>query len=190
MIRPRHPRARSLARPSVALVSVLALLAFACFPVLAQANPPVYEVEQTQLPGSGGGGNSPSHHNNTGGSESSPGAKQSTAPGAGSGAQNSQNGSSNAQNGASGGTNPSSPGGGSEAQGQSGKDGVGSGKPVGSGSNAVQLGEPKSAETGSGGSSPLVPILIAVAVLAAISVGAVLVRQRRGTARGFSLKRG
>jgi hypothetical protein len=54
----------------------------------------------------------------------------------------------------------------------------------------VQIGEPKSSVSESGGSSPLVPILIAVAVLAAISVGAVLVRQRRGSAGGFSLKRG
>ena len=33
-------------------------------------------------------------------------------------------------------------------------------------------------------SSPLVPILIAVAVLAAISIGAVLYRQRRGNDSG------
>lgn len=58
-------------------------------------------------------------------------------------------------------------------------------------SPGVQLGEPKSSVSDSSGSSPLVPILIAVAVLAAISIGAVLVRQRRGsTGGGFSLKRG
>jgi hypothetical protein len=34
-------------------------------------------------------------------------------------------------------------------------------------------------ESGDGSSSPLVPILIAIAVLAAISIGAVLYRQRR-----------
>jgi hypothetical protein len=37
----------------------------------------------------------------------------------------------------------------------------------------------QTAEHGGGGSSPLVPILIAVAVLAAISIGAVVLRQRR-----------
>ena len=37
--------------------------------------------------------------------------------------------------------------------------------------------------TNDSSSSPLVPILIAVAVLAAISVGAVLYRQRRGGGR-------
>jgi len=168
---------------------VLALLAFASFPVLAQANPN-YEVEGTTLPpGGGGGGNPPStHHNNPGSPESSPGAGQSTAPGAAGGAEPSHNGSSKSPNGASEGTNPSSPGGGGTTQGQSGKGDVGAGKPVGSG-HSVQIGEPQSAAADSGGSSPLVPILIAVAVLAAISVGAVLVRQRRGSADGFSLKR-
>ncbi len=39
---------------------------------------------------------------------------------------------------------------------------------------------------GDDSSSPLVPILIALAVLAAISVGAVLFRQRRGDDGRFS----
>ena len=39
---------------------------------------------------------------------------------------------------------------------------------------------------GDDSSSPLVPILIALAVLAAISVGAVLFRQRRGNDGRFS----
>jgi hypothetical protein len=37
------------------------------------------------------------------------------------------------------------------------------------------------------GSSPLVPILIAIAVLAAISVGIVMYRRRRGTGAGTSV---
>jgi cobalamin biosynthesis Mg chelatase CobN len=187
MIRTPHPDVRGLRRPSLVLVSVLALLAFGSFPVLAEANPN-YEVEHTTLPGEGGGGNSPTDHKNPVGSESSPGAKQSIAPSAGGGTQHSQNGSSKSQQGSSGGTNPSSPGGSSNGQGhQSGKGAVGNGQSLGSG--PVQPGEQQSSSD-SGGSSPLVPILIAVAVLAAISVGAVLVRQRRGSAAGFSLKRG
>jgi cobalamin biosynthesis Mg chelatase CobN len=181
MNRTRHLHVRSLGRPAVALVSVLALLASTCFPVLAQAET-VYESESTNIPG-GGGGNPSSHHKNTGSPESSPGAHQSTAPGGG--ADHSQNESSKSQNGASRESNPSSPGGGDEAQGKAGKSAVGNGKPLGS----VQLGQPSSQVAESDGSSPLVPILIAVAVLAAISVGAVLVRQRRGSAGGFSLKR-
>jgi cobalamin biosynthesis Mg chelatase CobN len=186
MIRPRHPHARSLALPSVALVSVLVLLASACFPVFAQAIAN-YEVEQTTLPGSGGGGNPPAHHNNPAGSESSPGAKQSGVPGGGSGGNGgdtSQPGSSKSGNAPSQESNPSSPGGGGKGQ-------PGNGATDNQNSpSAVQIGEPKSAVSDSGGSSPLVPILIAIAVLAAISVGAVLIRQRRGSAGGFSRKRG
>jgi hypothetical protein len=190
MIRPRHPHARSLALPSVALVSVLVLLASACFPVFAQAIAN-YEVEQTTLPGSGGGGNPPTHHKNPAGSESSPEAEQSGVPGGGGGengggGSNSQPESSKSGNSPSQESNPSSPGGGGKSQGQ-----PGNATPKGQKSpSSVQIGEPKSATTDSGGSSPLVPILIAVAVLAAISVGAVLVRQRRGSAGDLSPKRG
>jgi hypothetical protein len=190
MNRPRHPHARGLSLPSAALFSVLALLAFASFPVLAQANPN-YETEHTNLPESGEGKPS-SHHKNPPGTESSKEAEQSAVPGGsdGGGAGNGGNGASNGGSPnsqvASKGSNPSSPGGGAENQGKSGNGATTGGQP----SNGVQIGEPKSSVSDSGGSSPLVPILIAVAVLAAISVGAVLVRQRRGTAGGFSLKRG
>jgi len=184
MNRTRHPRARGLRRPFLVLVSVLALLASACFPVLAQAET-VYKTESTNLPTSEGG-NPPSDKNNPGSAESSPDATQSTRAGA-NGDGNGKAGAKNlkSQNGAKG-SNPSSHGGGGEGQGRSGNASTNGGKPAGS----VQIGEPKSAVSDSGGSSPLVPILIAVAVLAAISVGAVLVRQRRGSAAGFSLKRG
>jgi cobalamin biosynthesis Mg chelatase CobN len=67
-------------------------------------------------------------------------------------------------------------------QGGSGNGGVsGSGKNGTSGNQpiAVASGTPASASTDDGGSSPLVPILIAVAVLAALSIGAVLYRMRR-----------
>jgi cobalamin biosynthesis Mg chelatase CobN len=167
---------------------VLALLAFTCFPVLAQAET-VYETEQTNLPGSGGE-KTPPHHKNPGSSESSPHADQSGVPGGGGGESGGgghpQPESSKSQNGPSQESNPSTPGGGGEAKGKAGNGatkGQKSPKPV-------QLGEPQSSTSDSGGSSPLVPILIAVAVLAAISIGTVLVRQRRGSADGFSLKRG
>lgn len=186
MNRPSHPHVRGLNRTSVALFSVLALLAFASFPVLAQANPN-YETEDTTLP-EGGGGKSSTHHKNPSGSESSREAEQSKVPGGGggNGGGTPNGGSPKSLEGASKGSNPSSPGGGGESQGKPGNGATAGEKP----SNGVQMGEPKSAVSDSGGSSPLVPILIAVAVLAAISVGAVLVRQRRGTAGGFSLKRG
>jgi hypothetical protein len=161
---------------------VLALLACTCFPVFAQAGT-VYEPESMNIPG-GGGGNPPTHHQNPGSPESSPDGHQSTAPGAG-GTGHSQPESLKSQNGASKESHPSTPGGGGEPQGSGGKSAVGDGKPLGT----VQLGEPSSQAAESDGSSPLVPILIAIAVLAAISVGAVMVRQRRGSAGGFSLKK-
>jgi len=165
---------------------VLALLALPFFPVLAQAET-VYTPESPNLPNSGGG-TPTTHVNNPGGSGSSPHASQSNVPpgAAGGGTGHSQHESSGSNGGASGGTNPSSPSGGGEGKGKSGNGATTGQNPPGS----VQIGEPKSSVSDSGGSSPLVPILIAVAVLAAISVGAVLVRQRRGSAGGFSLKRG
>jgi hypothetical protein len=189
MIRTPHPHVRGLGLPSVALLSVLALLAFGSFPVLAEANPH-YEVEHTTLPGESDGGSPPTSHKNPGGSESSPEGHQSAVPGGGGGGNGGGGGQpesgSSSPNGPSQESNPSSPGGGGEAQTKSGNGATKSQKL----SPAVQIGEPKSSVSESGGSSPLVPILIAVAVLAAISVGAVLVRQRRGSAGGFSLKRG
>jgi cobalamin biosynthesis Mg chelatase CobN len=156
---------------------VLALLAFACFPVLAQAEETVYETESTTLPGEVE--QTPTHHKNHHQGESSPQANASESPeGGGSGGSSPE---SSGQNGASQESNPSTPGGGGQDQSKEGN-GTGNAKkqPVGS----LQTAQPVSNSTQSGddgSSSPLVPILIAVAVLAAISVGAVLVRQRRGS---------
>jgi cobalamin biosynthesis Mg chelatase CobN len=154
---------------------VLALLAFACFPVLAPAET-VYEQESTNLPGKGSG-DSPNHKNPVS-DGSSPKAESSGAHHDG-GSEGSP-GSSKTQNGASKESNPSSPGGGSHDQGKQGNGAAGSkNKPVLNMESAKPLGaSPSSADDDS--SSPLVPILIALAVLAAISVGAVLFRQRRG----------
>lgn len=68
-----------------------------------------------------------------------------------------------------------SPGEGSQGGGGSGPadQGLGKAKPIST------LGEPAGHTTDEGSSSPLVPILIAIAVLAAISVGAYYYRQRR-----------
>jgi cobalamin biosynthesis Mg chelatase CobN len=63
---------------------------------------------------------------------------------------------------------------GSGGSGTNGKSGKSGNQPI-----AITSGTPASASTDDGGSSPLVPILIAVAVLAALSIGAVLYRMRR-----------
>jgi len=165
-------------RSSVVL-SVLALLAFACSPALAQAET-VYETPDTNLPGETK--KSPSKHKNPDASESSPKAKASQDPDDGGTDQADE--SSETNSGASTG-NPNTPGGEGGSQGKAGQGAKDAGQAAG---GSVQAAVPleTSAATTDDGSSPLVPILIAVAVLAAISVGAVLYRQRRGSDGGFS----
>ena len=176
MPRPRRLRDRSSARPAFLLLSVLAVLAIACFPGLAQAEensgiqyetdvPTVPSHESSNIPSKNksGGTNAPSESESEASSSESPGGA------------------------ASGGSDDSGQGGGTPS-GQSSQAGGGDGQKAGGGSkdsagkiNAAQpLAVTPAAETDSGGgSSPLVPILIAVAVLAAASIGYFLYRQRR-----------
>jgi hypothetical protein len=158
-----------------ALMSVIAL-ALACFPVLAQAECTSSScVQYTDAIPKAEGGNTPTHHHpqtpakasntgNGGGAEPShsPGSKE---------AGRSEEGSSPKEGAVApgqggGNTGQSSPG--TSAKG-------GAEKAMHPGNQSV----PTSKSTDGGGSSPLVPILIAIAVFAAISVAAVMVRQRR-----------
>jgi cobalamin biosynthesis Mg chelatase CobN len=177
MHRTRHPRARSSARPAVALLSVLAVLAMALFPSLALAEessgiqyetevPTVPTHQSSNIPSNNKGGKSKSGHEPT--AEAS--------------------GNSPSGGGTGGGHNGSNTGGGATTgQGNQGSGGSGGHQQNGSNAAGGNLAKAKPlnaseapAESSGGGSSPLVPILIAVAVLAAISVGAYLYRQRRG----------
>ena len=178
MLQTPHPQGPSLGRPAVALVSVLALLAFACFPVLAQAET-VYEHESTTLPG-GGAGKPSTQHKNPDSSESSPKVQSSSRDGG-----TEQPDEESSQAGGASTSNPSTPGGVGGAQGKDGKGAKVANKQSG---GTVQDAKPLATTTAADddSSSPLVPILIAVAVLAAISVGAVLYRQRRGDGSRFS----
>lgn len=74
------------------------------------------------------------------------------------------------------GNGPGGEGGRQGSQGQH-RDGGSDATGPGQGAQAAAI-EPASEDDG--GSSPLVPILIAIAVLAAISIGVVVIRQRRG----------
>lgn len=177
MPRTRHPRARSSARPAFLLLSVLAVLALALFPGLAQAEdnsgiqyesevPTVPSHESSNIPSNdkSGGSTKPSEKGSEASSSNSPGG------------------------GGTGGSNDPGQGGGAHS-GQSSQAGGGGSQQSGNGSqnasgkvNAAQAlptTTDASQSSGGGGSSPLVPILIAVALLAAISIGYYVSRQRR-----------
>jgi hypothetical protein len=172
---------------------VLALLAFACVPALAQAectdsSCKQYEVE---IPTSGGKEHKPQHSNSGGGTEPTANASTPNKPKSGGGGSENpetrpENEAEEKQAGVAGGgggnggngpaNNGGSPGGNGSNQAQTGLEGE---KSLGSGTTPGQ-----NASHSSGGSSPLVPILIAIAVLAAISIGAVIYRQRRQDSGG------
>lgn len=173
----RHPLAPGAGRPVAALVSVIALLALLCFPVLAHAEdssgvqysdslpelPKKEGSKHSQTPAhdskiDNGGGKTPSNSTDPGGSDKGEG--------------NEEDDSSSQQGGVvagkDGGTGQGNPGGSAndgakKALSQSGQDAPGK----------------STAPSDDDGSSPLVPILVAIAVLAAVSVGVVMYRQRR-----------
>jgi hypothetical protein len=149
---------------------VLAVLAMACFPGLAQAEEatgPQYTPEVPTVP------------NN----------ESSNPPKNGGGDSNGDAGTSGSPDGAGvAGKNDSGSGdGGNKGQGSqaSGKNGAGQNAGAGGaggdleGSKPLTNFDPAASQTSDDGSSPLVPILIAIAVLAAISIGAFYYRQRR-----------
>jgi cobalamin biosynthesis Mg chelatase CobN len=176
MLGMRHHPARTSGRPAFALLSVLALLAMACFPVASQAEESVNPVYETEVPSPTGPKKTPQSKNDSGAKSSQTGGA--TAPGgagesseSGSGSSEEASGGAVRGSGGDGGTGQGSPGDGSKGEANQ----AGNQQPQGS-----QQGEQARAATSSDdSSSPLVPILIAIAVLAAISIGAILYRQRR-----------
>lgn len=174
MSRTPHPRARGSVRPVLSLLSVLAVLAMACFPGLAVAEensgiqyesdvPTVPQDEGSKIPSKKNPGDSKTSDENAE-------ATGSNTPGGG----------------GSGGNDSSSAGGTGTGQGTQGSGG-GDGQRADGSQSAGSVDGAQSLKTTSSpvdsssddGSSPLVPILIAVAVLAAISIGAYYYRQRR-----------
>jgi cobalamin biosynthesis Mg chelatase CobN len=167
---------------------VLALLAFACLPALAQAectdsSCKQYEVE---IPTSGGKEHKPKHQSeaqNEAPAEAShaPQGKHQKPPSSEGNSEESEESKTGATPGNNGGGH--NDGGGQQANppggGGQGSEGISGEKQVGGGTTQ---GQP--ASHSSGGSSPLVPILIAIAVLAAISIGALIYRQRRQDSGG------
>jgi cobalamin biosynthesis Mg chelatase CobN len=167
---------RSSAPTFFSLLSVLALLALASFPVLAQAEDSSSIQYQDAPPSIKVPGQKKSHPSEPGNPSSEAQGEASSAPGAGgTGPNGSGGGGGSSSNNASSG-NPSTGNGTTPGQANSGNGSTAGQIGVGPG---TATGSPTSSTTSDGGSSPLVPILIAIAVLAAISVGAVLYRQRR-----------
>jgi cobalamin biosynthesis Mg chelatase CobN len=166
-----HPTTRS-GHSFPGLLSVLVLLALACFVPMAQADSsgieyrdatpsPTGEIPTKEAPAkiskNKGGPQSPGDSNNTGESE-----KDSSGEEANSGGVTGPDG---------GGTNQGNPG---SQQGNSGKL-----SSAGKIALAKSLGKAPADEGGDSGSSPLVPILIAIAAVMAIAIAVVVIRQRR-----------
>ncbi len=183
-----HRQARSSARSFVLLPSVLALLALALFPVLARAESAekVYEVEVPSVqsePSTTAHHKAPTHNESSNNPQAhssaaeTGGGKSSGKPGAEQPESEESHKSSGAATSNGGGNNP--PKGGGEG-GNSSKSG-GNAKPEDNLSEGRAVPATESHSSG-GSSSPVVPILIAVAVLAAISIGVVLYRQRKSAA--------
>lgn len=177
MNRTRHRPGRSSARLFFALPLVLALLALVSFPVgqAVGSELPEYEDAPPEVPAPKPHheskpekeSESSAHSSNTGGG---------TSAGGGSGGSNTGGGESVSEGSSEGsGDNPSTAG-----SGGTGKD---------NGSKAATDHQNKGAEANTtisapvesddSSSSPLAPILIAIAVLAAISIGVVVIKQRR-----------
>lgn len=148
-------------------LSVLALLAMCCAPVLAHASSAGYQY--SDAPPTVTGGKPPSQSNLSGGSSSTSGI------GKHAGSSNTPGGKSSG--GGSGSQGNSNRSGGGNAAGQQGSQG----KADKGGSNTADNTLANQTEPGSsgGGSSPLVPILIAIALLAGGSIAYVMIKRRR-----------
>jgi hypothetical protein len=169
---PRHPASRS-GQSFFGLLSVLALLALACFVPMAQADnagieyrdappsatgeiPTTHSDPQAKASKKSGGAQTPEDSAESNGSDSEPSEGDSQAGGV--------TGSND------GGTGHGSTG---KAQGNPGK-----GSASSPGTDAKSVANPP-ASSDSGGSSPLVPILIAIGLVMAAAIAAVVIRQRR-----------
>ncbi len=191
MIGKRHHRTAGSPRRLLVLSSVLALLALVCFPVLAQADSSGTQYEDALPSPCGTSCKAPTHPTHQA-HHSEPPAKTSTSSNGGASAPHTSTEAnhSNTSGGGSTDTGTSSktgsPGtastdnnGGGTGQGSQDTSPSGGAKAGLHPSNQASASTPASTPDSGGDSSPLVPILIAIAALAAISVGAVMLRQRR-----------
>lgn len=162
----RHPA--HAATRSIFALSVLALLALACFPVLAHADSA--GVEYMDAPPTATG-------NNTIPKRSEPSAHSSKKNG-GSSSNAADSTDTSQQESSAGGASSNSGGGSNAAKGDTDQQKGSPGKGAQKDSQLPVTSQPESSQSDDG-SSPLAAILIAIAILAAISIGAVMMRQRR-----------
>jgi uncharacterized membrane protein len=171
---------------------VLALLALVVLPVLAQAETTYTPAnnQEFEVPNKTTESPKPKQHNNGTPSKSqNPPAKASETGMSGGktpGEEEPSEENSETKKSQTGGAAPSEGGGGNGGGSESSKsanngggseDGLGSSEKVAGGGTGTPVAH--KTESSGGGSSPVVPILIAVIVLAAISIGVVLYRQRK-----------
>lgn len=161
-------RISKLARRGLVPLSVAALLAFALVPgvAVAEAGIPQYRDAPPTVTGETRD-SGPNTGSNAGGGAG--GGDQSATGGGSKDGAKSKDGDGDGQGGGA-------AGGGGKGGGKGGDAAIAGGKSAGDGS--PQTIDPENASS-DGGSSPLVPILIALAVLAAISVGVVAMRKKR-----------
>src|SRR6476646_557814 len=177
MLGSRHLPARGSGRSVFSLLSVLAVLAFALLPAAANADSAGYEYENAVPTPTGGAHKAPTvvggggEEDKAEASDKGGGSTGGTGPGSGGGSTGDGHGSTPAgqgsgeHTGGNGSTSPQHQNDAKDAGGQAGK------------LTAVPA---DSQGSDGGGSSPVVPILIVVALLAAISVGVVYWQRRRG----------
>jgi cobalamin biosynthesis Mg chelatase CobN len=193
---------RRSARSFFVLPLVLALLAFVALPNFASAAGefPQYETENTEtLPKVSGtpkeSTTKPKHKTSEStGTSSEPKAHASENTTGGGTSPEEESESSEKEKSQTGGAAPNEgggngkPGGGetskSGGSGGGSKDGLGGAKVAESSGGTATPVAHKTESSSGGGSSPVVPILIAVIVLAAISIGVVLYRQRKSGGQG------
>ncbi|HYP56059.1 MAG TPA: hypothetical protein VEQ41_07150 [Solirubrobacterales bacterium] len=152
------------------LLSVFALLAFACFPTLAVADEcdgDSSQIEYCDVPESEIDRREPHSDNKSGSGKTRDDGQSATPPGSDGGDDG------NRKTGEDEGAGPG--GGKKDGDGKGGATKADKGKAGEGGLGSERLG----LDPASDSSSPLVPILIALAVLAAISIGAVAMRRRR-----------
>jgi cobalamin biosynthesis Mg chelatase CobN len=154
---------------ALGLLSVVALLAFLCFPALALADSGEIQYEEV-TPTVTGEKNPPTHHEPTAHPSNVTGGAQ--APGS----EASNSGSPKAEP-STGGQTPATVNATGDGQGSRGHDSTGAKKQPGQDQSPGA--SKTAAQSDDGGSSPRIPILIAILVLAGISIGVVIMRAKR-----------